>query len=170
MSKVVFTAFTGCHPIDSLGSSDCGKRSALQVCGGQSHSWTTARRVHLLVLGQFQKFRAQCVQDRQGECEVKSASIDAVYQDALRHVDAVRFELERQVRIGHVSAFTQFFNQRFSPRLVKLTGSHFSQSCIEIHARILKSIKDFQIYASKLTHLFNCRPFTAGQVGILGKF
>lgn len=143
---------------------DWRKPLALQVARGQGLARTVAYRVNVFVFWDFYPLSVQRIEHHKCEGKSERAAVDAVYQDAFGHDDTVRLQPQGQVGIGHVPALAQFFNQRFSTSLVKLTGLHFYQSCIEINAQILKAIRALNTDAWKLMHSYKPLPFTAGQL------
>jgi hypothetical protein len=138
-------------------------RAFSQVDCGQRLSRSVTQWVNVFVLWYFHHFAVQRIENHQCEGKGERAAVDAVYQDAFGHDDTVRLQPQGQVSVGHVTALAQFFNQRFSPSLVKLTGFHLYKSCIEINAQILKAIRTLNTNAWKLMHSYKPLPFTARQ-------
>lgn len=135
--------------------------SAPQVSLGERATIAIALWMQFLGFWQLEHFGSQSIQYGQSERKVERTAVDAIYQNPLGYMHPVRLQLQSQVGIGHVSAVAQFFNQRLGPSLVKLPGFHSYLSCIEIDARILKSIRVLERNASKLMHSYKAASFTS---------
>lgn len=137
--------------------------SAPQVSLGERATIAIALWMQLLGFWQLQHFCSQRIKHGQSKRKIECTAVDAIYQNPLGHMHAMRLQLQGQVRIRHVSAVAQFFNQRLGPSLVKLPGFHSYLSCIEIDARILKSIRVLERNASKLMYSYKRAFFTSCQ-------
>lgn len=115
--------------------------TSLQVRLGQCLVRSVAHRVHGFLLRQLQDLHGQGVHDNHRERETETAAVDAVNQHPLADGKPIGFELQSQVRIGHLPGFAQFLDEVFSPSFVKRAGFHCLQLCIIFNAQILKPFR-----------------------------
>lgn len=127
-------------PSTGIGTAASGR--VFQLVGQSWRHWESSRMwVDFLVFWNVQGVRAQGVQHHHCEGEAVPTAVDAVNQHSVAHDNAIGLQPARQFFVRHLFGVAQFFDERFSPSFVKLTGLQFGQSYIVFNVRILKAFR-----------------------------